>query len=253
MNPVLEARSVSKHFHGKAVVQKVSLTVDKGETVVLLGPSGAGKSTFLRCLNQLEIPDGGAVYLEGELIGFSERNGVLHKLPRRALARQRQHMGMVFQHFNLFPHLTVFENIIEAPRSVLKQSRRACEERADSLLSLVGMADKRDVYPGSLSGGQQQRVAIARSLAMRPKVLLLDEPTSALDPELVSEVLEAIRVLAREGVTMVIVTHEIGFAREVADRAVFMADGQVVEQGPARELISNPRHTRTQDFLSRVL
>jgi polar amino acid transport system ATP-binding protein len=253
MTPVLEARQVSKSYGGKRVVDNVSLTVEKGETVCILGPSGAGKSTFLRCLNQLEVLDSGAVYLDGSLVGFREAGGKLHKLHNRALARQRRHIGMVFQHFNLFPHMTVLENIIEAPVGVLRVPKGDSRARAEELLALVGLAEKRDAYPGALSGGQQQRVAIARSLAMRPQVLLFDEPTSALDPELVSEVLNTMKLLATEGMTMVVVTHEIGFAREVADRAVFMDGGCIIEQGPARDLISNPQHRRTADFLSRVL
>jgi polar amino acid transport system ATP-binding protein len=253
MTPVLEARQVSKSYGGKRVVDDVSLTVEKGETVCILGPSGAGKSTFLRCLNQLEVLDSGAVYLDGSLVGFREVGGKLHKLHNRALARQRRHIGMVFQHFNLFPHMTVLQNITEAPIGVLRAPKGESRERAEELLALVGLAEKRDAYPSALSGGQQQRVAIARSLAMRPQVLLFDEPTSALDPELVSEVLNTMKVLAIEGMTMVVVTHEIGFAREVADRAVFMDAGCIIEQGPARDLISKPQHRRTVDFLSRVL
>jgi polar amino acid transport system ATP-binding protein len=250
---MMQACNVTKRFHGQAVVDDVSIEVAKGETVCILGPSGAGKSTFLRCLNQLERLDGGAVYLDGELIGFREHNGQLHELSNRALARQRQHIGMVFQHFNLFPHMTVLQNILEAPVGVLRRPREECAERAADLLKLVGLQDKRDAYPSALSGGQQQRVAIARSLAMNPKVILFDEPTSALDPELVHEVLDAMRVLATEGVTMIVVTHEMGFAREVANRAIFMADGAIVEQGPAKEMLSAPKQQRTQDFLSRVL
>ncbi|QQQ64387.1 amino acid ABC transporter ATP-binding protein [Paenarthrobacter ureafaciens] len=250
---VIEARSVTKRFHHHTVLDNVSLSVSKGETVCLLGPSGAGKSTLLRCLNLLEPLDEGAVFLEGDLLGFREQHGKLHELSKRRLARQRQHIGMVFQHFNLFPHMTVLENIIEAPVGVLKQSKAAAKAHAMELLDLVGLADKVHAYPASLSGGQQQRVAIARSLAMRPKVMLFDEPTSALDPELVSEVLEAMKKLALEGMTMVVVTHEMGFAREVADRVVFMADGVVVEEGPAREMLANPKVDRTKDFLARVL
>ena len=250
---VIEARSVSKRFHHTTVLNNVSLSVSKGETVCLLGPSGAGKSTLLRCLNMLEPLDAGAVFLEGELLGFREQHGKLHELPKRMLARQRQHIGMVFQHFNLFPHMTVMENIIEAPVGVLKQPKELAKAQARELLELVGLSEKANAYPTSLSGGQQQRVAIARSLAMRPKVMLFDEPTSALDPELVSEVLEAMKRLALEGMTMIVVTHEMGFAREVADRVVFMADGGIVEEGPARETLANPKADRTRDFLSRVL
>ncbi|BCW83983.1 amino acid ABC transporter ATP-binding protein [Paenarthrobacter histidinolovorans] len=250
---VIEARSISKQFHHHTVLDNVSLSVAKGETVCLLGPSGAGKSTLLRCLNLLEPLEAGAVFLEGELLGFREQHGKLYALSKRKIARQRQHIGMVFQHFNLFPHMTVLENVIEAPVGVLKQSKLEAKRHATELLDLVGLSDKAHAYPASLSGGQQQRVAIARSLAMRPKVMLFDEPTSALDPELVSEVLEAMKKLALEGMTMVVVTHEMGFAREVADRVVFMADGAVVEEGPAREMLTNPKVDRTKDFLARVL
>ena len=250
---VIEARSVTKRFHHHTVLDNVNLSVSKGETVCLLGPSGAGKSTLLRCLNLLEPLDAGAVFLEGDLLGFREQRGHLHELSKSRLARQRRHIGMVFQHFNLFPHMTVLENIIEAPVGVLKQPKAAAKKHALELLDLVGLSDKVHEYPASLSGGQQQRVAIARSLAMRPKVMLFDEPTSALDPELVSEVLEAMKTLAVEGMTMIVVTHEMGFAREVADRVVFMADGAVVEEGPAREMLSNPKAARTKDFLARVL
>ena len=250
---VIEARSVTKRFHHHTVLDNVNLSVSKGETVCLLGPSGAGKSTLLRCLNLLEPLDAGAVFLEGDLLGFREQRGHLHELSKNRLARQRRHIGMVFQHFNLFPHMTVLENIIEAPVGVLKQPKAAAKKHALELLDLVGLSDKVHEYPASLSGGQQQRVAIARSLAMRPKVMLFDEPTSALDPELVSEVLEAMKTLAVEGMTMIVVTHEMGFAREVADRVVFMADGAVVEEGPAREMLANPKVDRTKDFLARVL
>lgn len=250
---VIEARSVTKRFHHHTVLDNVNLSVSKGETVCLLGPSGAGKSTLLRCLNLLEPLDAGAVFLEGELLGFREQRGHLHELSKSRLARQRRHIGMVFQHFNLFPHMTVLENIIEAPVGVLKQPKTAAKKHALELLDLVGLSDKIHEYPASLSGGQQQRVAIARSLAMRPKVMLFDEPTSALDPELVSEVLDAMKTLAVEGMTMIVVTHEMGFAREVADRVVFMADGAVVEEGPAREMLANPKVDRTKDFLARVL
>lgn len=250
---ILDARQVTKVFHGRTVVDHVDLEVHKGETVCLLGPSGAGKSTFLRCLNQLETMEYGAVYVDGDLMGFREHGGKLHAIPHRALAKQRRHIGMVFQHFNLFPHMTVLENIIEAPVGVLGQSKSTAITEARALLDMVGLAEKADAYPNSLSGGQQQRVAIVRSLAMKPKVLLFDEPTSALDPELVGEVLDAMKSLSQDGMTMVVVTHEMGFAREVADRVVFMADGAVVEQGPAREVLDSPREDRTKDFLARVL
>lgn len=253
MIPVIEANSVTKRFHHQVVLDDVSLTVAEGETVCLLGPSGAGKSTLLRCLNLLEPLDAGAVFLEGELLGFRESRGKLHELPKRRLAQQRQNIGMVFQHFNLFPHMTTLENVIEAPMGVLKKKESIAKQEAKDLLAMVGLLDKLNAYPAALSGGQQQRVAIARSLAMKPKVMLFDEPTSALDPELVSEVLEAMKTLAMDGMTMIVVTHEMGFAREVADRVVFMADGAIVEEGPARATLDNPRVSRTKDFLDRVL
>ncbi|TWH41967.1 polar amino acid transport system ATP-binding protein [Rhodococcus rhodochrous J38] len=250
---LLEAHDVTKSFNDVPTVKNVDLTVRKGETVCIIGPSGAGKSTFLRCLNQLESLDGGQVYIDGELIGFREHRGKLHRIRKRALAAQRRHIGMVFQQFDLFAHMTVLENVMEAPVHVLKRNRAECLEIAQQLLTRVGLWEKRDAYPKSLSGGQQQRVAIARSLAMQPKVMLFDEPTSALDPELVGEVLDVMKSLALGGTTMVVVTHEIGFAREVADRVVFMADGEVVEEGPSEQVLSNPQHPRTADFLSRVL
>jgi polar amino acid transport system ATP-binding protein len=251
---VLQAVGVTKSYSGLTVVDNVSLAVRRGETICLLGPSGAGKSTFLRCLNMLEQTDDGQVYLDGELLGYRPHRGRLRELSNRAEARQRKQIGMVFQQFNLFAHMTVLANITEAPVGVLKQDKAAAQTRARELLAQVGLADKADAYPAQLSGGQQQRVAIARALAMAPKVMLFDEPTSALDPELVSEVLDVIKQLADSGMTMLIVTHEVGFAREVCDRFVFMEHGRVVEDGPSGRLtvqgVANPR---TRDFLSKVL
>jgi polar amino acid transport system ATP-binding protein len=236
------------------VVDNVSLSVKRGETVCILGPSGAGKSSFLRCLNMLEEIDEGQVFLDGQLLGYRLHRGKLRELPGRAEARQRQQIGMVFQQFNLFPHMTVLANITEAPVGVLKQGKATAQARARELLVQVGLADKADAYPAQLSGGQQQRVAIARALAMSPKVMLFDEPTSALAPELVSEVLDAIKQLANTGMTMLIVTHEIGFAREVCDRFVFMEQGRIVEDGPSSRLtVDGVEQARTREFLSKVL
>ncbi|MGQ4511711.1 ATP-binding cassette domain-containing protein [Streptomyces sp. DW26H14] len=251
--PMVAARGVRKHFGHLEVLKGIDLTVGNGEVVVLLGPSGSGKSTFLRCLNHLEVPDGGSLRVAGELIGFRRtRTGVRHLKPRE-VTRQRRDIGMVFQHFNLFPHLTVMENVIEAPCGVLGERRGAARERAGALLARVGLGDRADAYPRQLSGGQQQRVAIARALAMRPKLMLFDEPTSALDPELVGEVLATMRDLARDGLTMLVVTHEIAFAREVADRVVFMDGGQVLESGTPEEVLDHPRQPRTREFLGRFL
>jgi polar amino acid transport system ATP-binding protein len=252
--PVLRAVNVSKRYGQLTVVDNVSLEVRRGETICIIGPSGAGKSSFLRCLNMLEQIDAGQVYLDGELLGFREQHGRLRELPNRVEARQRKQIGMVFQQFNLFPHMTVLGNITEAPVGVLKQGKAQARAKARDLLAQVGLAEKADSYPAQLSGGQQQRVAIARALAMSPTVMLFDEPTSALDPELVSEVLDVIRQLADSGMTMLIVTHEIGFAREVADRFIFMEAGRVVEDGPAATLAPDTvNHPRTREFLSKVL
>ena len=251
---ILEAVGITKRYGGLTVVDNVSLTVRRGETICLLGPSGAGKSTFLRCLNMLEPIDDGYILLDGQMLGYQPHRGKLRELSNRAEARQRQQIGMVFQQFNLFPHLSVLANITEAPIGVLRQSKAAAQARARELLAQVGLADKADAYPAQLSGGQQQRVAIARALAMAPKVMLFDEPTSALDPELVSEVLDVIKQLADTGTTMLIVTHEIGFAREVGSRFVFMEHGQILEDGPAARLsVDAAEHIRTRDFLSKVL
>lgn len=251
--PMVRAESVCKSFGALHVLKGVTLDVGKGEVLCMVGPSGSGKSTFLRCINHLEQVNAGRLYVDGELIGYRERGGKLHEMPPREAARQRRDIGMVFQHFNLFPHRTALENIIEAPLQVKKVKRDAALSRARDLLDQVGLAAKADAYPAQLSGGQQQRVAIARALAMNPKLMLFDEPTSALDPELVGEVLAVIKRLAGEGMTMVVVTHEMGFAREVADKLVFMDGGVVVESGNPRELMANPKHERTKEFLSKVM
>ncbi len=251
--PMVRAESVCKSFGALHVLKGVTLDVGKGEVLCMVGPSGSGKSTFLRCINHLEQVNAGRLYVDGELIGYRERGGKLHEMPPREAARQRRDIGMVFQHFNLFPHRTALENIIEAPLHVKKVKKDAALSRARDLLDQVGLAAKADAYPAQLSGGQQQRVAIARALAMNPKLMLFDEPTSALDPELVGEVLAVIKRLAGEGMTMVVVTHEMGFAREVADKLVFMDGGVVVESGNPRELMANPKHERTKEFLSKVM
>jgi polar amino acid transport system ATP-binding protein len=250
---LVRARGVRKHFGHLEVLKGIDLDVHAGEVVVILGPSGSGKSTLLRCINHLERLDGGSIAVDGEMVGYVRRGDRVHHVSDRVAARQRRAIGMVFQQFNLFPHMTVLQNVMDAPTGVLGEPRRTVEARARELLEQVGLADKMDVYPRQLSGGQQQRVAIARALAMRPKLMLFDEPTSALDPELVGEVLATMRDLARAGLTMIVVTHEISFAREAADRVVFMDQGVVVEEGPPTEVLANPRHSRTQAFLSRFL
>ncbi|RZT17554.1 polar amino acid transport system ATP-binding protein [Kribbella sp. VKM Ac-2569] len=250
---VLQARGVRKSFGHTEVLSGIDLDVTPGETVVVLGPSGSGKSTFLRCINLLESLDAGRITVDGRDVGYDVRNGRLHELSPNEIARRRKDIGMVFQQFNLFPHMTALENIIEAPIAVLGEGRREATERAVGLLAEVGLAGREKAYPRQLSGGQQQRVAIARALAMRPKLMLFDEPTSALDPELVGEVLATMKRLASAGLTMVVVTHEISFAREAADRVVFMDAGQVVEQGTPEQVIDNPQHERTRAFLSRFL
>jgi polar amino acid transport system ATP-binding protein len=251
--PMVRARDVRKRFGHLEVLKGVDLDVDAGEVVVVLGPSGSGKSTFLRCVNHLETIDGGSVHVDGELIGFSASGGKVRHLRKRDVTRQRREIGMVFQQFNLFPHLTVLQNVVEAPTGVRGEPRGRARARAGELLAKVGLADKAGDYPRQLSGGQQQRVAIARALAMRPKLMLFDEPTSALDPELVGDVLETMKTLAEEGLTMIVVTHEIGFAREVADRVVFMDAGVVVESGSPADVLDNPSNERTKAFLSKVL
>ncbi|MBF6299939.1 amino acid ABC transporter ATP-binding protein [Nocardia amamiensis] len=250
---MIVADQVCKNFGALRVLNGVSLEVGRGEVLCVIGPSGSGKSTFLRCINHLEQVNAGRLYVDGELVGYREKNGKLYELHPRDAAKQRREIGMVFQHFNLFPHRTALENVIEAPTQVKKVRMAEAVTRARDLLDRVGLAEKANAYPAQLSGGQQQRVAIARALAMDPKLMLFDEPTSALDPELVGEVLTVMRELAESGMTMVVVTHEMGFAREVADQLVFMDGGVVVEAGPPRELLANPRHERTKAFLSRLL
>jgi polar amino acid transport system ATP-binding protein len=250
---LVTARNVHKSYGDNEVLKGIDLDVKPSEVVVILGPSGSGKSTFLRCINHLEDIDRGSIMVGGEQIGYELRGDRLHKLSERAIARQRRDIGMVFQQFNLYPHMTVLQNIIEAPVGVHKESRQEAEKYARELLQKVGLSDKADAYPRHLSGGQQQRVAIARALAVKPKLMLFDEPTSALDPELVGEVLATMRDLAQQGLTMIVVTHEIGFAKEAADRVVFMDRGVVVEQGAADEVLVNPQHPRTQAFLSRFI
>ncbi|MFD5753493.1 amino acid ABC transporter ATP-binding protein [Streptomyces sp. NPDC127033] len=250
---MVDIRGVHKSFGALDVLRGVDLRVRAGEVAVVLGPSGSGKSTLLRSINHLEKLDRGHISIDGELIGYRRAGSTLHELKEREVLKQRLHIGFVFQNFHLFPHLTVLENIIEAPVSALRRPRAAAVAQAGALLERVGLDDKAGTYPRQLSGGQQQRVAIARALALEPKVLLFDEPTSALDPELVGEVLDVIKDLARSGTTMIIVTHEIGFAREVADTVVFMDDGVIVEQGPPAEVLDRPRHARTKAFLSKVL
>ena len=250
---MVKADRVCKDFGALKVLRGVTLEIERGQVLCLVGPSGSGKSTFLRCINHLEQVSAGRLYVDGELVGYAERGDKLYELHPKQAARQRRDIGMVFQHFNLFPHRTALENIIEAPTQVKKVRRKEATERARDLLDQVGLSAKADAYPAQLSGGQQQRVAIARALAMDPKLMLFDEPTSALDPELVGEVLAVMKNLAKEGMTMVVVTHEMGFAREVADRLVFMDGGVVVESGEPRELLSNPQHERTQAFLSKLL
>jgi polar amino acid transport system ATP-binding protein len=253
MTAMVKAEGVHKRFGRLEVLKGIDLEVQPGEVMVMLGPSGSGKSTFLRCVNHLEKINAGRLSVDGELVGYREAGGKLHELHEREVARKRAEIGMVFQHFNLFPHMSALENVALAPVRVGGVAREEARRRARELLARVGLEDKLDTYPVALSGGQQQRVAIARALAMRPKLMLFDEPTSALDPELVGEVLDVMRHLAREGMTMIVVTHEMGFAREVADEVVFMDDGVVVEAGSPARVLSNPRHERTRAFLSKVL
>jgi polar amino acid transport system ATP-binding protein len=250
---MVEANGVCKHYGSNLVVKGIDLTVGQGEVMCLLGPSGSGKSTFLRCINHLEKIDAGTIRVAGELVGYREHNGRLHELKDAEIATRRRDIGMVFQQFNLFPHMTVLDNLTQAPVLVRKEKPAEARERAHTLLKRVGLGDKANAYPRSLSGGQQQRVAIARALNMRPKLMLFDEPTSALDPELVGEVLDVMRALATDGMTMIVVTHEIAFAREVADTVTFMDDGVVVESGPPKDVLGNPQHPRTQAFLAKVL
>ena len=251
---VMRAEGVHKSFGRLEVLKGVSLDVAKGETVCIIGPSGSGKTTFIRCINHLEKIDSGRITVNGHLIGYRQReDGRLVEDSEKSIARQRTQIGMVFQRFNLFPHKTALENVIEAPVHVLGRPVGEAVAQAEGLLARVGLADKRDVYPGKLSGGQQQRVAIARALAMRPALMLFDEPTSALDPEVTGEVLSVMAELAHEGMTMIVVTHEMGFAREAADRVVMMDDGVVLEEGPPEHFFDAPEHERTKQFLSKIL
>ena len=250
--PLVNAVNVIKSFGRHQVLQGVDLQVRPGEVVCLLGPSGSGKTTFLRLINQMESLTGGRIWVGGELIGVVERKGKLHVRTDKDIARQRARIGMVFQRFNLFPHMTALENVIEAPIKVKGMAKATATKEAQELLGLVGLSDRASFYPSQLSGGQQQRVAIARALAMKPELMLFDEPTSALDPELVGEVLKVMSQLASEGTTMIVVTHEMGFAREVCDRVVFMDAGVVVEEGPPSQVLVHPQEERTKSFLSRV-
>lgn len=252
-HPMLEARNVKKSFGTLPVLNGITLSIDAGQVLCLLGPSGSGKSTFLRCINHLEKINGGRIYVDGELMGYKEKSEVLYEMKPSDIANQRKQIGMVFQKFNLFPHLTALDNVMIAPMGVLGLPKQAARILAIELLERVGLSDKANVYPAQLSGGQQQRVAIARALAMKPKLMLFDEPTSALDPELVGDVLSVMRDLAKTGMTMIVVTHEMGFAREVADQVVFMDQGLVVESGIPMQILDNPRHERTQAFIQSVL
>ena len=251
--PMVRAEGVSKSFGTNHVLRGIDLQVEQGEVLCIIGPSGSGKSTFLRCINHLERVDAGRLSVDGEVVGYRQHGDKLYELKPKEAARQRREIGMVFQRFNLFPHMTALENVTEAPIGVKRTSKATAVARAQELLERVGLGDKGDHYPAQLSGGQQQRVAIARALAMEPKLMLFDEPTSALDPELVGEVLDVMKELAASGMTMIVVTHEMGFAREVADELVFMDGGVVVESGDPREVLANPQHQRTQAFLSKVL
>jgi len=251
--PLVRAVGVHKSFQANHVLRGIDLQVQRGEVMCLLGPSGSGKTTFLRCINHLEKVSSGELYVDGELVGYRRVGKKLHELKEKEVARKRTEIGMVFQRFNLVPHKSALANVCEAPVHVKRESRSDATQRGRTLLERVGLGDKYDAYPAQLSGGQQQRVAIARALAMQPKLMLFDEPTSALDPELVGEVLDVMRGLASDGMTMVVVTHEMGFAREVADEVVFMDGGVVVEAGPPTEVLSNPQHERTREFLGKVL
>jgi len=250
---IVAAQKVEKQFGRLQVLKGIDLTVRKGEVVVIVGASGSGKTTFIRCLNHLEKIEKGRIEVNGHLIGYRERNGILIEDSERNIARQRCEIGMVFQRFNLFPHLTALENIIEAPVHVRKIPRQEALRVGRALLARVGLAEKENSYPAQLSGGQQQRVAIARALAMRPALMLFDEPTSALDPEMIGEVLDVMKELAREGMTMIVVSHEMGFAREVANRMLMMHDGRIIEDAPPERFFTAPVHERTQTFLSRVI
>ena len=251
--PMVLAENVHKSFGHVEVLKGIDLEVRTGQVFCLLGPSGSGKSTFLRCINHLERIDAGRLSVDGQLVGYQERAGKLYELSENEVADQRRDIGMVFQRFNLFGHMTALQNVMLAPVDVLREQKKDARARAMQMLERVGLADQAHKYPSQLSGGQQQRVAIARALAMKPKLMLFDEPTSALDPELVGEVLDVMRDLADSGMTMIVVTHEVGFAREVGDHLVFMDGGVVVEQGAPRDVLANPQHRRTQAFLSKVL
>jgi polar amino acid transport system ATP-binding protein len=250
---LVRVERVHKNFGQLEVLKGVDLTVGSGEVSVVLGPSGSGKSTLLRCINHLEKINAGRIWVDGDLIGYREHRGKLYELREREVAAQRRAIGMVFQQFNLFPHMTVLENVMEAPTRLRRAPRAEIRDRAHGLLERVGLGDKVSAYPSHISGGQAQRVAIARALAMQPKLMLFDEPTSALDPELVGEVLDVMKDLAADGMTMIVVTHEIGFAREAGDSLIFMDEGRIVESGPPRDVLSSPRHERTQAFLAKVL
>ncbi|CAM3717181.1 MULTISPECIES: amino acid ABC transporter ATP-binding protein [Streptomyces] len=253
MSTMVKAERVCKSYGSVEVLKGIDLEVNSGEVFCIVGPSGSGKSTFLRCINHLEKINAGRLYVDGTLVGYREKGGKLYELRDREVAAQRRDIGMVFQRFNLFPHMTAVENVMEAPVQVKRVPKAEARKRAGELLDRVGLADKRDNYPAQLSGGQQQRVAIARALAMDPKLMLFDEPTSALDPELVGEVLDVMKALAQDGMTMIVVTHEMGFAREVGDSLVFMDGGVVVESGNPRDVLTDPQHERTKLFLSKVL
>ncbi len=253
VTPMVKAEGVHKRFGRLEVLRGIDFEVVPGEVAVVVGPSGSGKSTFLRCINHLEQINAGRLWVDGELVGYRQDGDKLYELKEREVARKRSEIGMVFQRFNLFPHMTALGNVVEAPLHVKGTPKQQALERGRELLAQVGLAEKADVYPAQLSGGQQQRVAIARALAMDPKLMLFDEPTSALDPELVGEVLEAMKKLAAIGMTMIVVTHEMGFAREVGDSLVFMDQGVIVEEGRPAEVFANPRHERTRSFLSKIL
>jgi polar amino acid transport system ATP-binding protein len=249
---IVKAENINKYFGSLHVLRDINLEVRKNEVVVIIGPSGSGKSTFLRCINHLENINSGHLFVNGRMIGYYERSGKLLEESEKNIARQRAEIGMVFQRFNLFPHLTALENIIEAPLNVRKTSRTKAVDEAEKLLERVGLRDKRDEYPGQLSGGQQQRVAIARALAMKPSLMLFDEPTSALDPEMIGEVLDVMKELAQE-ITMIVVSHEMGFARAAANRILFMDEGKILEDTTPDEIFTHPREIRTQTFLSKIL
>ncbi len=251
--PLVEASNIRKSFGHLEVLKGIDMVVEQGTVSCLLGPSGSGKSTFLRCINHLEKVNSGRLLVDGELIGYRQRGNKLYEMKEREVVAQRQKIGMVFQRFNLFPHMTALENVMEAPVLVHKENRAVVEERARRLLDRVGLGNRVNNFPSQLSGGQQQRVAIARALAMEPKLMLFDEPTSALDPELVGEVLDVMKELAETGMTMIVVTHEINFAKEVGDKVVFMDDGYVVETGTPEQVLGNPQEARTKSFLSKVL